>query len=66
MATAGTEAGGTHSERALLGIYLNDHLALPADPHMPRRQAVRPGPLHQGHHRYQARPRHEIRVINDA
>ena len=26
MATAGTTAGGTHSERALLGMYLNDHL----------------------------------------
>jgi hypothetical protein len=27
MATAGTEAGGTHPDRALPGIYLNDHLA---------------------------------------
>ena len=39
------------------------HPARPADPDMLRGQVRQARPLRQGHHRDQARPRHEIRVI---
>jgi hypothetical protein len=44
-------------------LQLGVHPASAADPDVLFHQATQAGPLGQGHHRHQARPRHEIPVI---
>jgi hypothetical protein len=44
-------------------LHLRVHPAAVADPHMLTGQASQARPLRQRHHRHQARPRHQARVI---
>ena len=59
------DAVGTadHPRHDAGNLHLRIHPARPGDPHMLASQATQACPLRQRHHRHQARPRHQIRVI---
>jgi hypothetical protein len=44
-------------------LRLRVHAAPMTDPHVPAGHLAQPCTLRQGHHRHQARPGHQIRVI---
>jgi hypothetical protein len=54
---------GGHPGHQACGLQLGVHLARTGDPDVICGQVTQASPLGQGHHRDQAGPRHEIRLI---